>query len=205
MLRDGRWANAQVYRVEVDGRAWVVKDFSGRSIWIRHTVGRLLLRRELRALQRLEGIDGVPQRAFRVDADAIAAEFIPGDTLGQVRPEDMDTGFFIALERLLDAVHARGVVHLDTRGTGNMLRRPDGQPALIDFQASLSTGWMPSRWRRWLDDLDMTGVYKKWLQHDPDSMGPERRELYERMTRRRKLWIARGYAGATKQKPSRPA
>jgi RIO-like serine/threonine protein kinase len=205
MLRDGRWANAQVYRVEVDGRAWVVKDFSGRSIWIRHTVGRLLLRRELRALQRLEGIDGVPQRAFRVDADAIAAEFIPGDTLGQVRPEVMDTGFFVALERLLDAVHARGVVHLDTRGTGNMLRRPDGQPALIDFQASLSTGWMPSRWRRWLDDLDMTGVYKKWLQHDPDSMGPERRELYERMTRRRKLWIARGYAGATKQKPSRPA
>jgi RIO-like serine/threonine protein kinase len=205
MLRDGRWANAQVYRVEADGRTWVVKDFSRRSIWIRHTVGRLLLRRELRALQLLEGIDGVPQRAFLVDADAIAAEFIPGVTLGQVQSEDMDAGFFIALEHLLDAVHARGVVHLDTRGTGNMLRRPDGKPALIDFQASLSTGWMPASWRRWLNDLDMTGVYKKWLQHDPDSMGPERRELYERMTRRRRLWIARGYAGATKQKPSRPA
>ena len=59
-------------------------------------------------------------------------------------------------------------------------------------------------WRRWLDDLDMTGVYKKWLQHDPDTIGPVRRELYERMTRRRRLWIARGYAGATKQNRSRP-
>jgi hypothetical protein len=83
-----------------------------------------------------------------------------------------------------------------------MLLRPDGRPALIDFQASLDTRWMPASWRRWLDDLDMTGVYKKWLQRDPDSMGSARRELYERMTRRRRLWIARGYAGAAKQKPT---
>lgn len=202
LLRDGRWANAQVFRVEAAGRAWVVKDFSRRSLWVRYTIGRLLLRRELRALQRLAGIDGVPQSAFRIDGDAIAAEFIPGVTLGQVPAEQMDTAFFTDLERLLEAVHARGIVHLDTRGTGNMLRRPDGKPALIDFQASLGTRWMPAAWRRWLDDLDMTGVYKKWMQRDPESMGPARRELYERMTRRRRLWIARGYAGAAKQKPS---
>ncbi len=202
LLRDGRWANAQVFRVEAGGRTWVVKDFARRGFWVRHTIGRFLLRRELRALQRLAGIDGVPQQAFRIDRDAIAAEFIPGVTLGQVAGSEMRAAFFVDLERLLEAVHARGIVHLDTRGTGNMLRRPDGRPALIDFQASLNTRWMPAAWRRWLDDLDMTGVYKKWLQHDPDSMGPARRELYERMTRRRRLWIARGYAGATKQKPS---
>ncbi len=169
---------------------------------VRHTIGRLLLRRELRALQRLEGIDGIPQHAFRVDNDAIAAEFIPGVTLGNVPASQMDVAFFAALERLLLAVHGRGIVHLDTRGTGNMLRTPEGKPALIDFQASLSTRWMPESWRRWLADLDMTGVYKKWLQHDPDSMGSERRTLYERMTRRRRLWIARGYAGAAKHKPA---
>jgi len=200
LLRDGRWANAQVFRVEAAGREWVVKDFSRRALWVRYTIGRLLLRRELRALQRLDGIDGVPQRAFRIDGDAIAAEFIPGTTLGEVAPEHMTASFFVELERLLNEVHARGIVHLDTRGTGNMLRRTDGRPALIDFQASLDTRWMPASWRRWLDDLDMTGVYKKWLQRDPDSMGPARRELYERMTRRRRLWVARGYAGAAKQK-----
>jgi hypothetical protein len=202
LLRDGRWANAQVFRVEAAGRSWVVKDFSRRAVWVRYTIGRFLLRRELRALQRLDGIDGVPQRAFRIDGDAIAAEFMPGETLGQVPPEQMTLPFFIQLERLLNDVHSRGIVHLDTRGTGNMLRRPDGRPALIDFQASLDTRWMPKSWRRWLDDLDMTGVYKKWLRHDPDSMGTDRRELYERMTRRRRLWIARGYAGAAKQKTS---
>lgn len=200
LLRDGRWANAQVFHVQAAGRAWVVKDFSRRAFWVRHTIGRFLLRRELRALQRLDGVDGVPQRAFRIDRHAIAAEFIPGTTLGQVAAQQMTTAFFVDLERLLNAVHARGIVHLDTRGTGNMLQRPDGRPALIDFQASLDTRWMPASWRRWLDDLDMTGVYKKWLRHDPESIGAERRELYERMTRRRRLWIPRGYAGAAKQK-----
>jgi hypothetical protein len=33
-------------------------------------------------------------------------------------------------------------------------------------------------------------------------MGPDRRALYEQMTRRRRLWVARGYAGAAKQKRS---
>jgi len=202
LLRDGRWANARV-SVFRDGAAeWVVKDFAPRSFWVRNTLGRLLLRRELRALQKLAGIDGVPAAAFRVDMHAIAARYIPGETLGRVPAERLNASFFTALERLLQQVHARGIVHLDTRGTGNMLMTPDGCPALIDFQASLATHWMPQAWRRWLDDLDMTGVYKKWLQHDPDSMGAERRALYEHMTRRRRLWVARGYAGAAKQKRS---
>jgi len=202
LLRNGRWANAQVFQVDGGGSSWVVKDFSARSFWVRHTIGRVLLGRELRALKRLAGIAGVPQRAFRIDRFAIAAEFIPGQTVGQVPAELLTTQFFLDLERLMNEVHARGVVHLDTRGSGNVLRQPDGKPALIDFQAWLSTRWLPSFFRRWLAGLDMAGVYKKWLQRDPEAMGPERRELYERMTRWRKLWIARGYAGVTKQKSS---
>lgn len=202
LLRDGRWANARVSLFRSGDVEWVVKDFAPRSFWVRNTLGRLLLRRELRALQKLAGIDGVPGSAFRVDAHAIAARYIPGATLGKVPAEWLNAAFFTALERLLQQVHARGIVHLDTRGTGNMLMTPDGRPALIDFQASVGTHWMPRSWRRWLDDLDMTGVYKKWLQHDAESMGPERRALYEQMTRRRRLWVARGYAGAAKQKRS---
>jgi RIO-like serine/threonine protein kinase len=194
-----------VYRVEAAGRSWVVKDFSSRSFWVRATIGRLLLHRELKALQRLRGLAGVPQDAFLVDRSAIAAEFIPGETLGQVPGEKMDASFFRELEELMQGVHRRGIVHLDTRGTGNMLRRPDGRPAMIDFQAALDTRWMPRGLRRWLEDLDMSGVYKKWLQHDADSMGAARRALYERMSRQRKLWIVRGYAGATKKKPTGPS
>ena len=68
-----------------------------------------------------------------------------------------------AFEELLRAMHARGVVHLDVRGTGNVMIRPNGSPGLIDFQASLYTGWMPGFLRRLLEDFDMSGALKKWF------------------------------------------
>ncbi len=98
----------------------------------------------------------------------------------------------------MHAIHQRRIVHLDTRGSGNVLVRPDGSPALIDFQSALSTRRMPPPLRRLLESVDLTGVYKKWQQIDPSSMGPERAALNERMARWRRLWLLRGYAGARK-------
>ena len=198
LLRDGRWANARVSLVDIGGRQWVVKDFAPRSWWVRNSVGRLFVRRELATLHRLAGIDGVPPDAFRLDAHAISFGYIEGETLGRIDEARQTPAYFAALERLMRAIHARGVVHLDTRGTGNVLMRPDGSPALIDFQSALSTRWMPGSLRRFLENVDLTGVYKKWLQRDAASMGPERIALNERMTRWRRLWVLRGYAGARK-------
>lgn len=203
LLRDGRWANARVERAEIGGRRWVVKDFGPRAWWVRNSIGRLFVRRELATLQRLQGIDGVPTAPFRVDAHAIAFGYIDGETLGKVGPERQTARYFMALESLLQNIHARGVVHLDTRGTGNVLMRTDATPALIDFQSAISTRWMPAAWRRFLEQIDLTGVYKKWLQRDPGSMGPERIALNDRMQRWRRFWVLRGYAGARKTHPGK--
>lgn len=198
LLRDGRWANARVSLVDVDGRHWVVKDFAPRSWWVRNSIGRLFVRRELTTLRRLAGIDGVPPDPFRLDAHAITVGYIEGETLGRIDEARQTPAYFAALERLMQAIHARGVVHLDTRGTGNVMMRPDGSPAVIDFQSALSTRWMPGPLRRFLENIDLTGVYKKWLQRDAASMGSERIALNERMTRWRRFWVLRGYAGARK-------
>ncbi len=197
LLRDGRFANARVERVRIDGVDWIFKDFSSRAWWVRNSVGRLLLGREVRALRRLEGLRGVPSQAFRVDAFAMAARYVPGRTLGRVETEDrqMSAAFLAALEALLQQVHARGIVHLDTRGGGNLLMLPDGAPGIIDFQAALSTRWMPGALRRWFEGLDLSGIYKKWLQYQPERMGAQRRERFERLNRWRRLWFFRGYFG----------
>ncbi|EXI74461.1 MAG TPA: hypothetical protein PK440_10840 [Candidatus Accumulibacter phosphatis] len=200
LLRDGRWANARVERVSLEGEEWTLKDFSSRSWWVRNTVGRLLLRRELRALQRLQGIAGTPGDAFRVDAHAIAARFVPGRSLAKIDRTLITPGYLERLEGLLEAVHARGVVHLDTRGAGNVLMLPDGNPGIIDFQASLSTTWMPSGLRRLLEDMDMSGVYKKWAAWQPQAMDGERRARFERSNRFRRLWVPRGYFGLSKRR-----
>jgi hypothetical protein len=197
LLRDGRFANAKVERVRLDGVDWIFKDFSSRAWWVRHGVGRLLLAREVRALRRLEGLPGIPSMAFRVDGFAMAARFVPGRTLGRVGldGEPLSAQFLAALEALLQRVHARGLVHLDTRGGNNLLMMPDGAPGIIDFQAALSTRWMPLPLRRWFEVLDLGGIYKKWLQFQPEAMGAQRREHFERMNRWRRLWVFRGYFG----------
>jgi len=198
LLRDGRFANARVERVHIDGVDWIFKDFSSRSWFVRQTVGRLLLGREVRALRRLEGIHGIPSKAFRVDAFAMAARFVPGRTLANLDAAQMDTPFLMALEALLQQVHARALVHLDTRGGGNLLRMPDGAPGIIDFQAALSTRWMPTGLRRWIEALDMSGVYKKWQRFQPETMGEERLASFERLSRWRRWWPFRGYLGLHK-------
>jgi len=200
VLREGRWANASVQRLSIGGADWTVKDFASRPWWVRNLIGRFLLRRELRALRRLAGIDGVPAQAFRVDGHAIAARFVPGVTLDRAPREQMNESFFLALEALFREVHARGLVHLDSRGSSNLLATPQGRPAVIDFQAALSTRLLPGPLRRRLEAIDMGGVYKNWLRHDPGSIDPGRREAYERGTRLRRLWIGRGYFGVRKER-----
>jgi hypothetical protein len=201
LLRDGRFANARVERISLDGSDWIFKDFSSRGFIVRHTIGRFLLGREVRALRRLEGIRGIPGQAFRVDAFALAARFVPGRALAGLDGAAIGVPYLIALEALLQQVHARGLVHLDTRGGGNLLMLPDGSPGIIDFQAALSTRWMPQGLRRWFNDLDMSGVYKKWLQFQPEAMGAARRARNDRLMRWRRLWIFRGYLGARKKGP----
>ena len=43
LLRDGRIANAKVYRLTLAGKDWTVKDFSERPWYIRETIGHALI------------------------------------------------------------------------------------------------------------------------------------------------------------------
>jgi RIO-like serine/threonine protein kinase len=200
LLRDGRFANARVERVRIDGTDWIFKDFASRAFLVRHTVGRFLLDREVRALRRLEGLRGIPSQAFRLDGSSMAARFVPGRALADIPNGPVASDYLVALEALLRQVHARGLVHLDTRGGGNLLIGPDGSPGIIDFQAALSTRWMPRSLRRWLEDMDMSGVYKKWQRWQPDTLGAARLESLDRLNRWRRWWFLRGYFGWTKKR-----
>ncbi len=199
LLRDGRWANARVEKVTLDGVAWTFKDFSSRPFFVRNTIGRFLSRREGLALARLAGIDGVPGQAFRVDGHAIAARYLSGTVLAKLPGEQVGSAFLESYEALLAAVHARGIVHLDTGGGSNMLMQADGRPGLIDFQAALFTTRLPGSMRRLLEDIDMAGLYKKWVLWQPQTLGPQRRAVLERMQRWRRFWVLRGYLGMKKK------
>lgn len=195
VISPGRWANAVLRLVQRDGKQWVVKDFRSRPVVVRNTIGRLLVRREIRALRKVAGLPGVPADAFRIDAHALAYRYIAGTPLTEAVEARRSADFFAAFERLLAEVHARGIVHLDVRNGRNVLVTEGGGAALIDFQSHLGTARLPRAMRGWMERFDMAGVYKHWERHHPQSLGETRAALLAGMNRWRRLWFLRGYFG----------
>lgn len=199
LLRNGRWGNACVSVATINGEQWTIKDFSSRHWLVRNTFGKFVLGRELRALERISGIKGVPGKAFMLDEHTLAIEFIPGRSLSQVPKEEVSSEYLKGCEEIISSIHKRGIVHLDTRGTGNWVMKEDGTPGLIDFQAGVYTKNLPLKLRSFMEDMDLGGVYKKWKNYRPDEMGDFRASENERISKLRNLWIIKGYFGVKKK------
>jgi RIO-like serine/threonine protein kinase len=194
-LSRGRWANAIIWLEHWPDGIRVVKDFSERIGPVRTMLGVLLVRRELMALHRCAGIVGVPCDVHRRGPYALTYRFCPGRTLREVEPEALDPAFFPALEDLVRAIHARGIVHNDLRNARNLIVGVDGRPHIIDFQSHINTRRLPSDVRRHLEAFDLSGVYKHWSRLRPDSLDASRRAALARVNRWRHWWIMRGYLG----------
>lgn len=195
LLRDGRWGNACVSVATINGKRWTIKDFSNRPWLVKMTFAPFVLNRELNMVRRLEGMKNVPNEAFMVTPHILAITYIPGKSLSSFKNGDITPEFLEKAEDLIRQLHDRNLVHLDTRGTGNWLVTPDGEPAIIDFQAGMKTSHLPKALRSYMQDMDMGGVYKKWEQFCPDEMGDFRKEELKRINKLRKLWKIRGYLG----------
>lgn len=177
-LHRNRWGQARVVRGRLAGEDWVIKDF-GHSHLVRWLWGRWLLARELRALQRLERIPGIPTRAFRLDRDAIGYRYTAGDTLRDLRNRHdiIDGRFFQHLEVTIDQMHDRGVAHLDLGNLRNILvTRDSRRPHVIDFGSCVFLEHVPAVLARRLCRIDRSRLYKAWSQLSPDTLGTERAE-----------------------------
>lgn len=194
-LSRGRAANADVRLLELDGQRWVVKDFAACPWFIRNTLGRWMVGRELHALQHLDGIPGIPDGAQRIDAHAFAYHFIPGRPLAQTPASELSPDFFLAYEKLVQRMHERGLVHLDLRNSGNVLVSPDFQPILIDFQSYLPLPrWWPGL-AGYLRKIDYSGVYKFWTRCLPGTIDPRRQAILDSVNNWRRGWIFSNYLG----------
>ena len=133
----GRGGKADVLLAGSGESAVIVKDFAGRGFWGR-LLGRLQIAHETRAYGWLGGIAGVPRFVGRIDRWALAIERVPGRQLAfvEVSPPDGER-LHAMLRTVVEAIHGRGVVHNDLRGRENVLLRPDGGLAVIDFAGAL--------------------------------------------------------------------
>ena len=125
---------------------------------------------------------------------------------------ELPVGLFRALERLMCALHRRGVTHLDARNAKNVLVMPGNKPALIDFQSGVGLHCFQPRWLRKLLKLaDLSSVYKHYFRYYydartkqipsvPGGFPPSRTLIFLGHLRLRKLWMLKGYSFLQKRK-----
>ncbi len=202
-LNRGRKANADVFKVTTPAGAWVVKDFRKCPWWIRWTFGRFMAMHEYTLLKKLEGIRGVPQKVFRLDAYAVGMAFLNGTTISASR-EPIPADYFFKLEKLMKKVNARGVAHLDTRNAKNVMILTGNAPALVDFQAGIQLKYAPAWLRRLMVHTDLSGVYKHWYGRNRESIDEPRKEILREHFRWRRWWMLKGYAFFKKRVPKGP-
>ncbi len=191
MLKKGGPHKADLLLVDAGEGPMVVKDFGGKSAWWR-LLGRIQIAREHRAYRRLAGVPGLPALIGRVDAHALAVEKVEGEPLAFARDRHERAAVYLArLRRVLDELHARGVVHHDLRGRENVLARDGGDVAIVDLAGAVCFRPGSLAFRLLFPLLLRTdeAAYLKWkAMLAPGSLTEDEERSLARHRRWRRLW-----------------
>ena len=185
-----KWRDARVRVIEVDGARAVLKDVHGRHWLYRHTLGCWALDREHYIYKLLEGIDGIPRTYGMIDRDGLLIEYVDGTYIWRKRvfsgdyvvPEDLYDRCFA----VVDAMHDRGVFHLDLRNRKNFLISESGEVHVVDFASSCYVPrWVPFRGSlmRLLGRFDRAGVLKMKRLISPERLTEDEGRFLTRFER----------------------
>jgi len=162
VLKTAGPTKAEVFLVDVGEGPVVVKDFGRRSWWVR-LIGRAQVSRECRAYRRLGSLPGFVRLAGRIDAHALALEWIDGDRLAD-SPGRQGRGeiLFARLCEIVESMHQAGMMHLDLRGRDNVLLGADDGIYILDLASAV---WFrPDGWKRLLDAGPYTEDEEEFLR-----------------------------------------
>ena len=142
--REGGGSRPDVLLIEIDGHQAVLKDHNQMDPKFAFWVGKLLVWRELKALRRLDSVEGIPRVLAVPDCRAILMEHIQAKQVVNMAAHEFDAKDYLTkLRDLIERMHAAGVGHGDLRSPTNALIDENGDAALVDFVASIGQG---SRW-----------------------------------------------------------
>jgi predicted Ser/Thr protein kinase len=191
VFQQGGWGKADILLFESPGRKAIIKDFNKKILPVRW-YGRWQIRREASIYRKLSGIPGVPQYFGRIGKNAMAIEYVEGERISHWKRRELPPELFARLRNLIDAIHSRGIVHIDLRKRDNILIGPSGEVFIIDFNASFR--FEPgSRRARWflptLRKIDHFGFLKWKAALAPAQLSEAERHAFRRMSFLRRFWI----------------
>jgi serine/threonine protein kinase len=182
VLRDGGGSRPNVSHIHTNGEDQVLKDYAGCDSVFAALLGKLLTRREARALLKLDSAAGVPRLLGQPGSRALYMEWVGGISIKEALTQEIDWPKFLAeLENTLREIHAQGVAHCDLRGLSNILVGPEQTPYVIDFVSCFFAG---SRWsfiRGWVFrrfcEADRQALLKLRQRVAPETMNTADAEL----------------------------
>jgi hypothetical protein len=197
-LREGHSYKADLSIVHADNEDLLLKDYRYKNGAWRDMLGVTATALEARALQALDGIEGVPQFRGRPDRFSVLMTYI---TARRANPRDPgvqgNSEFVHDLERVVREMHGRGVVHLDLKHRSNVLVSEDGRAVVIDFESALT--FNTERWYgrlalwalRKLDELALLNWKRRLC---PGVLSEQEARQARRLRKFRKWWIPRRLA-----------
>lgn len=155
----------------------VLKEWAPATSRLLRWWARMLMRREIRHYERLDGAAGIPRFRGAYDETAFVIEWVDGTPLSRAVPSPLMEAALDGLERTLDEIHARRFAHLDLHQKLNALIRSDGHVWLIDLGQGMDcTHWT----RRWLFPLfariDRNAVLKFRARYAPHTLDAANRD-----------------------------
>jgi hypothetical protein len=190
-LQQAGVTRARVARFRWQGEDWILKDYAPCAWLGRWVIGPFSLWRERKAYALLQGIDGVPKMLPAPDRRALIIAHVAGRSLSREALKDPER-YLAALERLLDEIHARGVVHLDLRTKTNLMVDERGLPWLIDFSSAMALGRWPLVGRALLAlgrFTDRSALLKYRARYAPEMLDERDREELRRHGWARRLLL----------------
>jgi serine/threonine protein kinase len=170
----------------------VIKDYAGKPWWARPW-GRWQIARECRAYAFAGGQPFLPRLLGRVDGLALALERVPGAQLADVHREYPDKAALLAaLRTAIDALHVKGIVHLDLRGRENVMVTREGRVVLLDLGGAiwLRPGGLLHRLFFPLLVAADEAAWIKWKEMlSPGNLDAREKAFERRFRRLRTLWI----------------
>ena len=179
----------------MNGARAALKDYSRAPKQFRRWIAPILIAREVKALDALRSTPGVPHLYKKIDRLAFAMEFIEGTPVADFAAGALDPKVFPRVQKVIDAIHEKGVSHCDLKRRSNLIVTEDKEVYLVDFAAAV-VGRKPLRpFNNWfqkkmaeIDDKSLPRI-KKFAA--PELMTPKdwdklnNRTFLEKLARKR--------------------
>ncbi|MDP6957564.1 MAG: hypothetical protein QF645_02000 [Planctomycetota bacterium] len=190
VLRESKgMLSATIREIDHDGKTVVEKEFRGTDFFTRLIFGPFMLRREEKALRRLEGMAGIPKVFGRSKEGGLLLERVDGKPMKSYQAGELPDSFLEKLIALVSRMHERGVVHLDLRHNKNILVTSDGDPLLLDFANAFR--WNVLLFPLWgiFKKVDRGAILKQKRRNFPHLLTEDEKKALGRHRFFRRLWI----------------